>query len=249
MVDIAGNVHRVMLKANASVCHLIGRSAIRFRHRGILLDLPLGLMTPGIRHSFENNYYESAEERQIRAGVVRKGDTVLEIGSAVGFLTCVIGKTGLADRIVSVEANPLLTEIARHTCRINDVSADVRNGLVCWSVADGDKGELFVAEEFWAGSPLQVAGSGGRLTVPNLPLERLLDELRPTLLVIDIEGGEVELLRDARLDGVNRVMLELHQHLTGLEGVRSVFASLDREGFAYSQQLSASNIVTFERIG
>ena len=67
------------------------------------------------------------------------------------------------------------------------------------------------------------------------------------VLVMDVEGAERQILGAAALEGVDRVFLELHDHLYGLSGVREIFASMDRLGFSYDPRQSSGPCVLFLR--
>jgi hypothetical protein len=72
-------------------------------------------------------------------------------------------------------------------------------------------------------------------------------EARQAIAGVVRKGDTVLAIAAACLDGVSRVMLERHKHIVGFDGVRAVFASLAREGFACNRHLGCANVVTFDR--
>ncbi len=64
---------------------------------------------------------------------------------------------------------------------------------------------------------------------------------------MDIEGAERDLLRDAKLKGVERIFVELHDHLYGLSGVRDITQALAEKGFAYDPRGSRGPCVLFAK--
>jgi hypothetical protein len=68
-----------------------------------------------------------------------------------------------------------------------------------------------------------------------------------SLLVMDIEGAELELLSRAELPGVERIFCELHDHLYGLDGIQEITTQLARKGWAYDPRGSRGACVLFNR--
>lgn len=68
-----------------------------------------------------------------------------------------------------------------------------------------------------------------------------------SVLVMDIEGAEVELLERADLQGIERIFLELHDHLYGLDGVRRITCALTAKGFTYDPRGSCGACVLFAK--
>ena len=85
--------------------------------------------------------------------------------------------------------------------------------------------------------------------VPVIALNRLLRAEAISCIVCDIEGGEVELLKGADLTSVDRVIVEMHDHITGLTGVSDVFDTMRRKGFVYDPRCSEGAVVLFRRLG
>ena len=69
------------------------------------------------------------------------------------------------------------------------------------------------------------------------------------LVVCDVEGAETVLFQDADLSGVDRIFLEMHDHVTGLSGVRRLFATMAGHGFVYDPRHSQGSVVLFQKLG
>lgn len=67
------------------------------------------------------------------------------------------------------------------------------------------------------------------------------------VLVMDIEGAERDLLQNADLTGVQRIFLELHDHLYGLAGIRDMTHALAAKGYAYDPRGSQGPCVLFAK--
>jgi hypothetical protein len=72
-------------------------------------------------------------------------------------------------------------------------------------------------------------------------------ELRPTIMVIDIEGGERDLIPKLDFSSVNRVIIELHPDVYGHDGSSLVVRTLLEAGFNLNVQDSGSRVFLFER--
>ena len=67
------------------------------------------------------------------------------------------------------------------------------------------------------------------------------------VLVMDIEGAELDLLQKAELSGIDRIFLELHDHLYGLSGIREITQALAAKGYAYDPRGSQGPCVLFAK--
>ena len=89
----------------------------------------------------------------------------------------------------------------------------------------------------------------GTVEVPTMNLDALLREEAIDLIVCDVEGAETVLFQGADLSGVDRIFLEMHDHVTGLSGVRGLFATMAGHGFVYDPRHSLGSVVLFQRLG
>jgi Methyltransferase FkbM domain len=77
----------------------------------------------------------------------------------------------------------------------------------------------------------------------------MIEKIHPTVLIVDIEGGEVTVFDGVRLDGVEKVLIELHPHVIGLAGTQGVRDILRNAGFLAVRQLANGNNALFARPG
>ena len=80
-------------------------------------------------------------------------------------------------------------------------------------------------------------------------LDALLRDEAIDLIVCDVEGAETVLFHGADLSAVDRIFLEMHDHVTGLSGVRGLFATMAEHGFVYDPRHSLGSVVLFQRLG
>lgn len=213
----------------------------RLDHLGVKLEIPKHLLVPVIRRAFREGYYESLEA-QLVSRLLRPSDTVLELGAAVGFLATWIAQRLTTGHVISYEANPSLIDVANRNFRLNSVDVTLRNAIVTGQ-AGCATAELVVDEAFWASS--QFLNEGPRIEVPAQGLSDIVQSVRPDVLVVDIEGGEVGLFEYVDLSGIRHVLVELHAALIGYAGVRKVFQRMAELGFAYDPGFSSYHVATF----
>jgi FkbM family methyltransferase len=209
-------------------------------HHGIRLPL-----TEAVSEEMRATLYSGAyEEREyeVLSKLLGPGDRVLELGSGLGFITVLCARRCGSEQVTSVEANPHLLSTLRTTFLCNGVSPRLVAGVVS---AEGQAQTLFVSPNFWSSS---THDRGGQPTlVPGVAFESLLAQYRPTVLVIDIEGGETALLSAAIAPSVRAIIIELHAAVTGAEAAEQVRAWIVRHGFHSTHDWGNRSVVVFER--
>jgi FkbM family methyltransferase len=233
-----------------------GASALIWRNRLRGYGYSVGVRVPINRTLLSYDYeYRIAtarnqtEEFKGAHGAVRPGDVVLELGGGLGVISAALRRRTAVSRIISFEANPDLLTYAKLTHQLNGVSnIEVLHGAVL-SRSEAPTVSFYRHPYVSAGSVLHTAHSLDRIEVPVVKLQELLAQLVPNLLIVDIEGAELDLFEGAEsLGSVDRISLELHPQIYGSGGVLGVFRALCRLGFAYDTDLSNGINVVLHRI-
>ena len=166
--------------------------------------------------------------------VIRPGDRVLEMGAGLGLVGAIAARKAGPEAVLSFEANPNLIPHIRALYDLNELTdkITVRNQLVI-SASDRPEQLPFHLRNSFLGSSL--IDSDTRETtevgVPTTSYSEVRRTFRPDVLLIDIEGGELEFLRHASLDGLRAVVIEFHPEAYGREGMRECKRILERAGF------------------
>lgn len=105
---------------------------------------------------------------------------------------------------------------------------------------------LFLTEDFGSSSTMGER-EDKKIVVPAVNLNRLVEELRPTYLILDVEGAEVEMAPALRLDGVEKLLVEVHAHVTGNDKANEMVQTLVQAGFLVDYFLSRRNQVYMTR--
>ena len=87
-----------------------------------------------------------------------------------------------------------------------------------------------------------------QVVVPVHDPVTIMAEVRPDILICDIEGGEEELIPALPLDGLRGVVIELHPHIVGREGIARIFKAFLDAGLVPMVEHSSETVVAFERV-
>lgn len=208
----------------------------RVRIHGVRLDLSSGISDP-IRKQIYAERYERGEARCLLARL-EPGDRVFEIGGGIGFISTLAARIVGSEAVHTYEANPELLPLIRHTYEINGVAPRLVHAMV--SEGEGTA-EFYLEPDFWASSSTQLSDESRRTEVPLLDVNREIAKTGPTMVVLDIEGAELELVPKIDWEPVPSVLIELHPHVIGADGAARVVAHLESRGLVTDRAVSSSN--------
>jgi FkbM family methyltransferase len=214
----------------------------------VVIPLDPEVISPAIHRAMLTGRFEAEESAQI-PNIVRPGDRVLEIGAGIGFISTLLSRQRRVSEVIAVEANPRLMDYMQRLHARNRVRKVRRLNTVLTNQPQ-ERATFYLRADFWMGS--LIAGPNPHLGTVEVQTTRLDDFLRAEaidLIVCDVEGAETFLFQDADLSGVDRIFLELHDHVTGLSAVGRLFANLFDKGFVYDPRHSSSSVVLFQRVG
>ncbi len=182
--------------------------------------------------------------------VVGPEDVVLEIGAGIGVVGGVIARNARPRAVHSFEANPALIPVIDQLYRVNDLSdrIGVRN-VVLMSAPDRPDAVPFHVRSSYLGSSLIDRDGRARevVQVPTADFNETCAELGPTVLIMDIEGGELDLLRHADLAPFRAVVVEFHPEAYGVGGMRECKTVLREAGFRRVDEKSTRTVWTCVR--
>jgi FkbM family methyltransferase len=214
------------------------------RHFGVRLAVDRDVLSPAIVESFYKGGYEGPEVQIIRS-TLHPDDRVLEVGGGVGFIGIIAAQiVRQPDQVLIIEANPQLLPLMERNFTLNGVRPTVRNAVL--GKNGGSEVSFYLHDDFWASSLAKFPG-GRETKVPQQDIHAVFRELRPTYMIVDIEGGEIDLFDGLSLDGVEKLCLEVHPRQTGQAAVDRLFASLTAQGFVLDRSSRLENVVLFRR--
>lgn len=201
---------------------------------GVRLPLKHPAITPPILKDIFFGGYES-KEAELVGKRITEDDVVMEIGAGIGFLSALCAKVTGGKRVFAYEANPQLMDIIKHVHGLNQVAPTVSNVLL--GEGEGER-TFWLEKDYWASSLIQGAADTTPIQVRQIDLNQEIQRIRPSFLILDIEGGEYELLRHANLDPIRKIVIEVHPHVLGYTQVSEILGWLFAAGFA----LDTSNL-------
>lgn len=213
-----------------------------FEREGIQLRRTPFLSVP-VLESFESDSYEKPEARIVQHAL-KPNDIVLELGTGLGFISALCAKNVGSERIYTFEANPALEPIIQKNYILNDVSPHLEICLL--GEADGEV-TFYLMKNFWSSSIVKRHSRARSIQVPMRSFNDEVQRIRPSFLIIDIEGGESDFIRYARLDGISKVCIELHPHVIGVAAVAEVVDFFVSQGFHEVAAISDANHKLYQR--
>jgi FkbM family methyltransferase len=199
---------------------------------GIALPIDKSIFTDPIIYSVVRGRYELSEAEAAQT-LLRADDRVLELGGGVGLISAIAAK--IAAHVVTVEANPRLVEFIGRVHKLNGVTATCINAIV--SGAEGArKAKFYLRKDFWVSSMSpEPADYLEAVELEVIDVATLVKTHRPTVLIVDIEGGEMNLISRDWTEGVRLIMMEVHPKQTGLEGVQKIIDFFTSCGFTVTR--------------
>lgn len=216
----------------------------KFTVQDVLLEVEQAMLNEPLVAALESGRYEGAESKALKA-LLRADDHYFELGGGLGFVST------LACRIVTdparvhvYEANPELLPVIERNWAINGVSASVYNCMLGKGLGEH---EFHVSKAFWASSGHISYGGGRTIKVPQRDFLKQLGKKEATFVMMDIEGGEKDLLDKVLPPRVRAVVAEYHPRIIGEEVVSALWRHLESQGFRVVPEVSDNKVRAYVR--
>lgn len=177
-------------------------------------------------HLFKGIY--EGPERDILRDLLQPGQRVLEIGTGVGLISLLSTRLTGEGNVTSFEANPALENVIRKNYATNGWTPDLRMKAV---TSDGAPLRFFSTDNILSSSIHDRQLDGKAIEIESVAMKDALAEVRPDVIVMDVEGAETQLFAGVDLAGVSHLLIELHPHIVGQEPIDALIADLAARGF------------------
>lgn len=208
---------------------------------GVKLELGPSL-DPRIQDAMRTGRYEQQELFAL-AGSLKPEDVVMELGTGIGLVSAYCAKRIGSDRVFTFEANPQLEPHIRNTYCLNGVSPTLE---ICMLTDRYGEQDFYVHKAFWESSADSTPGAT-RVRIPTKPINDQIRRIDPTVLVMDIEGGEAALIPIIDFHHILHIVIEIHERKLGRARTDALVKRLYDAGFAINRELSSWEICCFER--
>ena len=194
---------------------------------GVKICTARGEIPKSVRSMLFKGTYE-AHECNLVKHTVHPSDRVLEIGAGIGLVSLVATRNCGEGNVLSCEANPALESIIRGNYMLNGW---VPNLTMCAVTSDGRDLTFFRDNNVLSSSIFDRGLTDEEIIVESIAINDLIDRHRPSVIVMDVEGSEIELLPAADLSQVREVIVEMHPHIVGEEKIVSLVKNTEAKGF------------------
>jgi FkbM family methyltransferase len=185
--------------------------------------------------------YESPE-RSLLDGLLRNDDVVMELGAGIGYISTFCAQIIGSERVFTYEANPKMEPLIQDTYRLNGVSPTVH---LCMVGERAGTAAFHASDDFTVSSKLPLSRDAELITVTVVAFQAELERIEPTILIVDIEGGEYEIFQRPLPNACRLILLELHPQMLGDRRAAQVLAWIKAMGFTVNA--TAHNSYLFRR--
>lgn len=194
-----------------------------------------------IKQSLYGLRYEYWELRLLPY-ILEPNDVVMEIGTGLGLLSAYCARKIGSHRVFTYEGNPEQEPYIRRTYDLNEVSPTLE---ICLIGKENSVESFYITEDFWDASTVAIDGSK-QITVPVKAVNEVILQHNPSLLIVDIEGGEYDLFQSIKLHNIKKILIELHGGTIGQDKVDFVKQKLLDAGFHVCDHSAASDSASEE---
>jgi FkbM family methyltransferase len=195
----------------------------------------------------------SFEKPEIDAGLacIKPGDRVIEMGAGSGTVGAILTKNIADVEILSFEANPNLLPAINALYEHNGLSNRnaVRNNAVV-AGNDAPKTIDFYVRKNFLGSRIFAENNepeAQKVNVDTVQYETLRKKFPHNVLMMDIEGAELDFLRAADLSDVDLVIIELHRKVYHRPGMQECKRAFVNQGFVLDEANSKRSVFTYKK--
>lgn len=206
-------------------------------------------LTSDMRRGLEFQFYER-EEISLISKHILPGDRVLELGVGMGVTSVYMAGIVGPENMRLYDIDPENIALAKRNFALNGLSLQCRQSAVVSGANAPSTLKVASNVDPLCSSTVNIERPGMKsvYTVETCRFEEVCAEFAPTALVIDIEGGEYDLItRATDFGGIVKILIELHRDVIGEEKAGALLARLESEGFRIADMLKDGEVVALLR--
>jgi FkbM family methyltransferase len=205
---------------------------------GYRADIPKSMI-----HALLAGDYEGPERHAIKH-VVRPGDRVVDIGACMGVASLTAARIAGASAVAAFEPNPLAAAVATENFALNRLPVTLENAAV--GAATGTA-TLAIGRSSWLGASIG-GGHAIKVDVPVRAIGDVIAKYDPTILVLDAEGMEAEILPACPMHRLRALVVEFHLDPKQPEIVEGLRRHLAAQGFQRDPDLSTTGALVWTEV-
>lgn len=206
----------------------------------------------GIKLSLKKGEYEGPERNLIRSYNLN-GEVIIEMGGSIGILTAILAnKVGNNGKVISVEASQRISSYSRrwleknqNTKMITGFGFPVAEVKVMIDIMKFDEsGNSLEGQVIYKTTNKGLTNDSSVYDIQKISS---LYNIKPTVLVVDIEGSE-KIILDQKPNfpsTIKLILIELHSNLYGESNKLEIINRIIAEGFF--MKANEGNVFLFER--
>lgn len=199
----------------------------KIRLNGVYLFIDREVMSNSVIAALIRRTYELPEYKTVRNNLDLQ-DVVLELGSGLGYITMQCAKIVGDDKVFPFEASPVVSDIARKNFLLNGMNITLNQKML--GKTDGIQ-KFNLSKNFESSSSHTREGQLETIDVESIEVNRAIREIRPSFLIMDIEGGESDLLPLIEFGSIQKLSIEFHPHIIGDNEVSRLIEIILSNGF------------------
>lgn len=216
-----------------------------YRVDGLEFIIPFELTDFLFRGRFVFDTYEK-EERTYMSPRLKPDAVVLELGACIGVVSCLTNKLlNNKNQHVVVEANPNLIQPLEQNKQLNNSGFHIENCLI----SNEPESDFFIHDLIVGGSNLRPTAQKVRMVGKTIDQLEQQYHLQFDTLVMDIEGGELQLLREekAKIKSFNQIFMEIHPFRNMLTQEEAEECHTILQDLGFKLLLSENNFLIWEK--
>jgi FkbM family methyltransferase len=190
-----------------------------------------------------NGEYEIGEYTIVKEKINRQ-DIVMEIGTGLGFLSSFCSKIVSSENVYTYEANPLNIIKAKEVFNKNKVHPNITNALLA---NENGTVNFSVNKKSRLASSASINVNDEFVLLQKLSLNEVIGKIKPSFLIMDIEGGEYDIFNIIQFQSIIKIQFELHPSILGEEKCKEIFLFLAKNGFEKVIDLEDGRNFYFEK--